>query len=318
MASSTAGTPTAAQPGSAETMAGTPLSSPAPAPPTTNAAAGTAAFDQPEAEERLVLLMDELGQLASIVHPARLRTAADRLDALASVQARTWRAFLLDNASTASPDNSPGPVEQLSFTNVPMTDDEARSVDGSIGSVDADDARDSLASPLPDDGVGPLAIDEPLWPGGPCADSLQVAFAHDDARDDADERCAPCDGDRVRDCDGDGDGASDAGDDGGAGPRDPRLWSWCRRDSVGLAQHGPAIITTCTAAAPMHAWHGTCCSSAASTLWLTSSRSGGASGLAMIRMGARRGTHATRRSSHGSGPTHWAPRIAFGCLSVSQ
>ena len=150
-----------------------------------------------------MLLMDELEQLASLVHPARLRTAAGRLDALASQQARTWRALLLDNASTASPE-TPGPVEQLSFTKVPMTDDGARSVDGSIGSVDADDARDALASSLPDDGVGLLAIDEALWPGGPRAVSMQFAFAHDDARDDADERCDPCEGNRDRDCDGDG------------------------------------------------------------------------------------------------------------------
>ena len=68
MASATAGTPTAAQPGPAETIAGTLLSSPAPVPPTTNAAAGAAATDQPEAEQRLVLLMAELEQLASIVH----------------------------------------------------------------------------------------------------------------------------------------------------------------------------------------------------------------------------------------------------------
>ena len=164
MASSTAGTLTAAQPRSADTIAGTPLSSPVPAPPTTNAAVGTAAPDQTEAEARLVLLMDELEQLASIVHPARLRTAADRLHALASAQARTWRALLLENASTASSqDNSPGPVEQLSFSNVPMTDEEARSVDGSVGSVDGDSERGDAVqeSPLPQhDGIGPLDFDD--------------------------------------------------------------------------------------------------------------------------------------------------------------
>jgi hypothetical protein len=229
MASSTAGTPTAAQPGSAKTIAGTPLSSPAPAPPTTNTAVGTAATDQPEAEQRLVLLMAEVEQLASIIRPTQLRNAADRLDALASKQAQSWRALLLDGASSASPDNSPGPVEQLSFVNEPMTHDEARIVDGSIGSIDGDDGRDGLASPLPDDGVGPLAIEETLWPGGPGAHSIEFAFVYDDARDDADGRCAPCDGD------GDGDGATDGGeigDDGGASPRDPHLGSRCRRDRI--------------------------------------------------------------------------------------
>lgn len=241
MASSTACTPIAAQPGSAETATRTPLSAAAPAPMAMNAAAGTAVLDQPEAEQRLGLLMGELEQLAPIVHPAHLRRAADRLDALASIQARTWRALLLDNASPALPDNSPGPVEHLSFTNMPLTDEEARSVNGFIGSIDGGDERDVLASPLPEDGVGPLTIDERLWPGGPSSDSMQIAFVYDDARANAGARCAPCDGDGDRDRDSYGDGATDdgeVGNDGGDGPRDPRLGSWCRRDSVGLAQHG--------------------------------------------------------------------------------
>ena len=228
--------PTAAQPGSAETTTGTPLSAAAPVPPATNAAAGTAAHNRLEAQRRFMLLMAEAEELAPMVHWATLQTAAARLDNLATAQAATWRSVLQDSAETESPDASPLPVEHLSFENVPMhSADDARSEAGSFGSVDGDSQRGDAVqeSPLPDDGIGPLDFDERLYPGGPVADSVNPSFAHDDAREDADTRCGACDGDG-----GGGDGAEGDDDDGDAKPRDPRLGSWCRRDSVGLGQHG--------------------------------------------------------------------------------
>ena len=210
--------------------------------PSQRGSAGAAGFqcggshNQLEAQRQFMLLMTEAEELAPMVHWATLQKAAACVDNLATTQAAIWRSPLQDSAETESPNKSPLPVEHLSFENVDMhSTDDARSAVGPVGSVDGDSQRGDAVqeSPLPDDGISPLDFDKRLYPGGPVADSINLSFAHDDAREDADTRRGACEGDG-----GGSEVAEGDDDDGDAKPRDPRLVSWCRRDSVGLGQHG--------------------------------------------------------------------------------